>query len=61
MTARRLMVLVRGLGPHSATMLALYSTRYMGDGGRRPVAPDSQTPEQSERILGAMFAGARVN
>lgn len=61
MTCRRLMVLVRGLGPHSATMLSLYASRYIGPAAARPVAPDSQTEDESERILGSMFAGARVH
>jgi hypothetical protein len=58
---RRFMVLFRGLGPQSATTMSLLASRYMGaaPGPRR--APDSQTPEESERILGSMFAGAKVH
>lgn len=61
MTLRRFMVLFRGLGPNSATQVSLLATRYMGAGpARLPRAPDSQTTDESERILGSMFAGAKV-
>ena len=62
MTVRRFMVLFRGLGPNSLTQTKLAAKRYIGGeyAPRTPRAPDAQTPEESERILGAMFAGAKV-
>lgn len=62
MSLRRFMVLFRGLGPNSLTQTKLANARFIGGAytPRIPRAPESQTPEQSERILDAMFAGAKV-
>jgi len=58
MSLRRFMVLVRGLGPNSATVVSLASRSYIGaPGGQGRMA---RTPEESARALDAFFGG-KVN
>jgi hypothetical protein len=51
MTLRRFMVLVRGLGPNSATTTRLQARRYMGAQSVREVS----TPEEARSALSAIF------
>jgi hypothetical protein len=53
MTWRRFMVLVRGLGPNSATAAKLTSRRYFGGDVRM-----SRSPQESENALAGMFGRA---
>lgn len=58
MTLRRFLVLVRGLGPHSATGISLAAARgYLGGAGpvRRQPVRETSSVQESENVLAAMF------
>lgn len=59
MSLRRFMVLVRGLGPNSATVTSLANRQYIGTPARSP-GRLSKSPEESEQALGSFF-GDKVN
>jgi hypothetical protein len=58
MSLRRFMVLIRGLGPNSATVTSLANRQYIGTPAGRGRL--SRTPEESEQALGSFF-GDKVN
>ncbi|HET7030373.1 MAG TPA: hypothetical protein VFI34_07665 [Candidatus Limnocylindrales bacterium] len=58
MTLRRFMVLVRGLGPQSATIAALQSEHYLGDGTR---VREARTADEADRMAEAFFGGGKVH
>jgi hypothetical protein len=51
MSIRRLMVLVRGLGPNSTVRERMAERHYLGS----TVARETQSPQHSENVLGALF------
>lgn len=53
MSHRRFMVLVRGLGPNSATVTSLQAGRYFGEQRIR----ETSSPDESERAMGRFFGG----
>lgn len=56
MTLRRFMVLVRGLGPNSATATFQAGRSYIG-GGQGVRIRETHSPEETEGALAAFFGG----
>lgn len=54
MTIRRFMVLVRGLGPNSATLVRHLGRGYIGS-ARGGVVRETASRQESENVLAAMF------